>query len=144
MDAYHFENMSECANATARESGEIQNSQPGTASAASNLGSFSESVRVSEARIEPVGSVSRVICVTIAPSYDRSRTMVRWLRKSLLLHEALGRRAATQVVKWLRRTRLFGKGHGVESRAVLNVLNARPGPLRDSEVATSINDTHVS
>ncbi len=70
--------MSECANAASRESGE--EARPTLAAKdyvnRQYLRQFFH--RVSEARIEPVGSVLRVICVTIAPSYDRACTMVRW------------------------------------------------------------------
>ena len=88
-DAYHCENMSRCANAASRELGE--EARP-TLAAKDYVSSRSKDRklfrRVSEARIEPVGSVLRVICVTIAPSYDRGRTMVRWLRKSLLADQS--------------------------------------------------------
>ncbi len=66
--------MSRCANAASRELELGEEARP-TLAAKDYVSSRSKDRklfrRVSEARIEPVGFVLRVICVTIAPSYDR-------------------------------------------------------------------------
>jgi hypothetical protein len=90
-----------CANATARERGEQAEPVPrlarGTTKCASlrRVGSTGTTrlTRLSNCFVKsrcpwqesnPWGSVLRVICVTIALSYNRGCTIAQWLRKSLL------------------------------------------------------------
>jgi hypothetical protein len=70
------------------------------------------SVEVSEARIEPVGSVVRVTCVTIAPSYDR--------------HTASG--LARSAMPFPPKFRATGKpAFGMNSNG-FGLIRRRPGP----------------